>query len=217
MTRLKVIASALAAVALISSANLAADNDGWVSLFDGKTLDGWKASEKPGSFSVNSDGELVVKGNRSHLFYDGPVENHEFKNFEFHADVMTKPHANSGIYIHTAYQADGWPDKGYECQVNNSHGDHKRTGGLYDIKDVMDTSPAKDDVWFAYDIKVEGKHIVISIDGKVTCDYTEPDDVKATRPANHKDRVLSSGTFAIQAHDPGSEIHYKNIKVKPLK
>ncbi|MEA1951576.1 MAG: DUF1080 domain-containing protein, partial [Planctomycetota bacterium] len=73
--------------------------DGWVSIFDGKTLDGWKASERPESFRVE-DGAIVVNGSRSHLFYDGPLANHDLKNFEFKADVMTMPKANSGIYFH---------------------------------------------------------------------------------------------------------------------
>src|ERR1043166_542102 len=73
--------------------------DGWFSLFDGKSLDGWKANENTGTFSV-VDGDIVAHGPRSHLFYVGPVSNHDFKNFEFKAEVMTKPSSNSGIYFH---------------------------------------------------------------------------------------------------------------------
>src|SRR5580698_2415694 len=56
--------------------------DGWYSLFDGKSLDGWKINENPDTFSVR-DGEIVVNGPRAHLFYEGAVKDHEFKNFEF--------------------------------------------------------------------------------------------------------------------------------------
>src|SRR5687768_2256325 len=69
--------------------------DGWVSLFDGRTLTGWRASENPATFRVEN-GEIVVHGPRAHLFYDGPVLNHEFKDFELRAEVMTRPGANSG-------------------------------------------------------------------------------------------------------------------------
>jgi hypothetical protein len=134
--------------------------DGWQSLFDGKTLDGWKASENKGTWTVR-DRMLVTHGERSHLFYVGPVNNALFKNFELQAEVMTEPGSNSGIYFHTEYQESGWPEKGYECQVNNTHSDRKKTGGLYAIQDVMDNSPAKDREWFMYYIKVEGRHILI--------------------------------------------------------
>ena len=149
-----------------------AQTDGWVSLFDGKTLDGWKASENPSTFSV-ADGAIVVNGDRSHLYYVGPVNNHVFTNFEFKADVMTTPGSNSGMYFHTEFQEGGWPAKGYEVQVNNSHTDWRRTGGLYAIVDVKE-APAKDGDWFTQQIAVTGKHVVIRVDGKVTANYTEP-------------------------------------------
>jgi hypothetical protein len=185
---------------------------GWQLLFDGHTLDGWKASEKPGSFSV-TDGELVVKGPRSHLFYEGTVQNHEFKNFELKLDVKTYPHANSGVYFHTAWQETGWPAKGYEVQVNNSHSDPKRTAGLYAIKDNFD-KVANDEVWFTLTIKVEGKHVTTKVDDTVIVDYTEEEH--PTRTKDLEGRLLSSGTFALQGHDPGSEVHYRNIRVRPL-
>ena len=186
--------------------------DGWQPLFNGKNLDGWKANDKPGTFSV-ANGELVVKGPRSHLFYVGPINGANFTNFELRAEIMTKPGANSGVYFHTAYQDTGWPAKGYEIQVNNSHTDPKRTAGVYGIQDNY-AAVAKDNQWFTMEIKVQGKHIVTKVDGKVIEDYTEPENVK--RPASFAHRLIGSGTIAIQGHDPGSEIHYRKIEIKPL-
>ena len=185
---------------------------GWSQLFNGKDLSGWKVNENPGSVRV-SDGALVVGGKRAHVFYDGPIYAHSFKNFEFHAQVKTLPKANSGIYFHTQFQQGGWPSLGYECQVNNSQGDWRRTGGLYAIEDVR-TPPAKDNEWFDMDITVRGKHITVAVNGKVTADYTEP--ANAERPKNMAGRLLSRGTFAFQCHDPGSVVHYKDVRVKPL-
>ena len=207
---------ALALVPMLMAAESAApkaDADGFYSLFDGKSLDGWKANERPEGFKV-VDGSIVVNGERGHLFYEGPVADHAFKDFHFKAEVMTFPKANSGIYIHTKFQPDGWPSAGYECQVNNSQSDRKRTGGLYAVKDVMDTPPVQDNEWFTYEIIVKGKDIKILINGKPTTEWTEPADW--TPPKGMEGRKLGSGTFALQAHDPGSKVMYKNIKVKPL-
>ena len=188
------------------------DNNGkWISLFDGKSLDGWKESEGP-SFSIE-DGAIKVAGRRSHLYYDGPVNNHDFKNFELKLQVMTKPGSNSGVYFHTAFQQKGFPDKGFEVQVNNSHTDWKRTAGLYDIKDTAATF-VKDNEWFELYIKVEGKHVITKINGQNVTDWTEPDG--AVAPKGHLARLISSGTFALQAHDPKSVVYYKDIMVKPL-
>lgn len=184
---------------------------GWVSLFDGKSLDGWRASENQGTFSV-SDSMIVVHGKRSHLFYVGPVNGAVFTNFEFKADVKTEKGANSGIYFHTAYQQDGWPDKGYEVQVNNSHSDWRRTGSLYSIVDVRET-PAKDGEWFTEHIIVQGKKITIKVSDQTVVDYTEPENVSYEGMPG---RRVSSGTFCLQGHDPASVVYFKNIQVKPL-
>jgi hypothetical protein len=210
------LAIVLLAVASISAAQRSlaadkADDSGWISLFDGKSLAGWKASENPQQWKVE-DGAIVASGPRSHLFYVGDDESHpaEFKNFDFKADVMTTPHSNSGLYFHTRFQESGWPQIGFEAQVNNSHGDIVRTGSIYHIvKNYV--PPAKDNEWFTEEIVVRNKNIQTKVNGKIICDYTEPPGV--TGPTEKIDK----GTFALQAHDPKSTTYYKNIKVKPLK
>jgi len=98
-------------------------------------------------------------------------------------------------------------------QVNNSHTDWKRTGSLYDIQDIKEVY-VKDYEWFTEYIKVEGKHVIIKINDKQVVDYTEPEGAKASD--EHTGRVISSGTFALQGHDPKSKVYFKEIMVKPL-
>lgn len=188
-------------------------DDGWVSLFNGKDLSGWKANENKESFRVE-DGKIVANGPRSHLFYVGPVNKANFKNFEWKCEIMTKPNSNSGMYFHTKYQDEGWPSAGYEVQVNNTHGDPKKTGGLYAVADVMDNSPAKDGEWFTQHVIVKGSKVVVKVNDKVTTEYTQPENPK--RPEGMEGRVLKEGTFALQGHDPISEVHYRKVMVKVL-
>ena len=186
-----------------------ADEPGWIKMFDGKTLKGWKASENPDQWKVE-DGAIVAHGNRSHLFYVGDDETKpaDFKNFHFKADVLTEPHGNSGIYFHTKFQKEGWPEIGHEAQVNQTHGDPVKTGSIYLVKKNLE-APVKDNEWWTYEIIVNGKHIETKVNGKTIVEYDEPADVQGGRK-------LSSGTFALQAHDPGSTVRYKNLTVKPL-
>ena len=190
------------------------DRQGFYTLFNGKDMDDWKPSESPDTFKV-AEGNLVVNGPRAHLYYMGPVGNHEFKDFDLKAELMTFPKANSGIYFHTEFQEGGWPNKGFECQVNQTHGDIKKTGGLYNVKDVLNQSPVKDNEWYTYEIIVKGKSVTLKINGKTTTEWTQPEDWKG--PEGMPGRVLSSGTIAIQGHDPGSKTLYRSIKIKPLK
>ena len=191
---------------------VAADK-GFVSIFNGKDLTGWKVNpENPESVRAE-DGMLIIDGKRTHAFYNGEVGNHDFKNFEFKAKVKTFPKANSGIYFHTKYQEKGWPTAGYECQVNNSHKDPRKTGSLYAIKD-NEKEVAKDGEWFDYYIKVVGKRIIIKVNGEVITDYTEPENPE--RPESMKERLIGSGTIGLQAHDKDSVVHYKDLMLKIL-
>lgn len=188
----------------------AAEKDSWVSLFDGVSLDGWRASESPGTFSV-ADREIVARGPRAHLFYVGPIAAHNWTDFELILEVRTSPGANSGVYFHTHYQEEGWPESGYQVQINNTNPYPSRTGGLYGVDDRLVT-PVRDHEWFTLSVRVEGKRIITKVNDEVICDYTEPDRPK--RRDEVKGSVLSHGTFALQGHDEDSEIRFRNIRVR---
>jgi hypothetical protein len=200
-------------VCLCCTTTFAADNtlteaeeqDGWVLLFNGEDFSGWRIDKwNPESFSIE-DGAMKCHGKPSMIYYEG--EGKEMKDFHFVADVMTKPGANGGIFFHTKYQDKGWPI-GHEAQIDNSHTDPVRTGSIYIVAKNLE-APAKDNEWFKYEIIVRGNTIETKVDGKTVLTYDEPSDVQGSRK-------LSSGTIGIQAHDPGSVVFVKNIKVKPL-
>lgn len=174
--------------------------EGWVSLFNGRDLTGWKQSE--GVEWKVENGEIHTPPKRSHLFTE-----EEFKNFEFKTDCLTTPGSNSGLYIHTKYE-DRFPQNGYEIQVNQTHGDPVKSGSLYNVIKVFST-PVSDNEWYTYHLIVKGKNITVKINDKTIYEYVEPAGV--TGP-----RKLSQGSFAIQSHDPKSLSKFKNIMVKRL-
>lgn len=200
----------LGLIALLSLSVTGPGPKGFISIFDGKTFKGWKVGKNASTFTIDS-GAIVVNGNVAHLYYDGPVWSHLFRDFELMLDVKTTPGSNSGVYFHTSYQEEGWPQKGYEVQVNNSHTDWRRTGSLWAIQDIRETY-VKDNEWFTLHIKVKGKRVTVKINEHQVVDYTEPDGVE--RPEGLKERLIGSGTFALQGHDPKSKVYFKNIRVK---
>lgn len=207
-----------------------ASSDDFISLFDGKTLSGWTSStENPESFSVK-DGFLVCKGGRAHIFYTGKVGNADFKNFELKLKARTTPGSNSGVYFHTIYQEKGWPNIGFEAQVNSTHTDPKKTGSLYGIVNIWaptkieepfvarvgknreiylykPAAPSTDGEWFDYHIKVKDNTITVKVNGETTVEWTQPEGWSKSRKIGH-------GTIGFQAHDPKSEVHYKDISIK---
>jgi len=207
------------------------DAEGFVSLFDGKSLKNWKVNkDNPDSYSVK-DGILMVKGGKSHIFYMGKDGKASYKNFELKLKARTTPGANSGVYFHTQYQEKGWPSVGFEAQVNSTHTDPKKTGSLYGIANVyapkdqepylvkvadnreifiyQDSAPSTDNEWFDYHIIVKDDRIILKVNGKTTVDWTQPKDWD-------NKRRIGKGTIALQAHDPKSETHYKDIRIKAL-
>ncbi len=198
---------------------------GWTLLFDGRTLAGWKASESGESFTVR-DGMIVAhcRGQvipeqahfaKCHLYYVGPDGHAAFTDFEFQANVKTERHSNSGIYFHTEFVENAWPQKGFEIQIDNNPAHPKKTGSLYAAADVAE-SPARDNEWFGLHVVVHGKRVVTTIDGKTVVDWTEPAGFVVRDPPWYSERKLSSGTFALQAHDPDSRVCFRNLKVRLL-
>ncbi|MEC7679323.1 MAG: DUF1080 domain-containing protein [Planctomycetota bacterium] len=189
----------------------AEDAEGFTSLFDGKTLSGWRTAEENTNSWKVLDGMLVCDGPRCHLFYEGEAA--PFKDFHFIAEVKTTPGSNAGIYFHTKFQPTGWPKYGYECQVNVTHKDPKKTSSLYAVENIADPG-VKDNEWYTQEIIVRGKRIQLKVNGKTLVDYTEPKNKQAE--SKQFERRLDSGTFALQAHDPDSKVYFRNLRVKKI-
>lgn len=196
----------LACLALVVSLSFAssvnAEEGEWIQLFNGENLDGWKLSEN--GKIVAKDGQIVISGPRSHLFYTA----RDFKDFVFETEVKTTPGSNSGIYFHTAYQEEGWPTQGHEVQVNITHRDPVKSGSLYGRVKLFDV-PAKDNEWYRCRITVKGKTVRVEINDQVRYEYVQPDQVT-------EQPMISKGLFALQAHDPESVVYYRNLRVQPL-
>jgi hypothetical protein len=214
LLRLAVAASALSWIALLGPAA----ESPWVPLFDGKTLEGWKSNEKPGSFRVEG-GAIVCDGPRSHLFYAGKDGSASFENFELEAEVQTEAKANSGLFFHTQFQNDGWPAKGFEVQVHNASSgeggyiERKLTGSLYGVRNVYKPL-VSDGAWFRLQIRVQGKRVRIHVNDLLAVDYIEPSPPAFS--SGYEGRRLERGTFALQCHDPQSKVRFRNLRVRTL-
>jgi len=197
-------------VLAIATQNAVSAEDGFVSHMDGKTFAGWKMAEENQNTWKIEDGAFVAQGDRCHLFYEG--DQNPFKNFHLKVEVMTRPGSNGGIYFHTEYQPQGWPKAGFESQVNNTHSDWIKTGSLYGLVNIGQSS-AQDDKWWVQEIIVKDSSVTVLVDGKRVFEYNEP---PGAQPGRDFGRKLAEGTFALQGHDPKSKVCYRNIRVKKL-
>jgi hypothetical protein len=227
----------VAGVALLPvRADVKADSKEWVQLFNGKDLTGWKLHPKPGGQIVEvipkeqdgklvayygklkddkevplwrvEDGILIGSGPASHLF----SERGEYQNFRYRVEAQINDHGNSGQYFRTEF-GPNFP-RGYEAQINATHGDKIRSGSLYPSfrkltederkKIIILEQLHKPDEWFVQEVTAEGPHIVIKVNGKTTVDFTD------------EKNTFSKGHFALQGHDPGTVVKFKKIEVQEL-
>jgi hypothetical protein len=188
----------LAGLLLASVAAYAGDRNpfGWKRIFDGKTLEGWKAWENPQSWTVEN-GELVGQHGKSHLFCMDEM----CENCEFYAEIKLNHGANSGMYFRG--QEFGSSPKGYEAQLNSTNKDPAKTGSLMRFSVVRDQL-VPDDTWFSQHIIADGNHIIIKVNDKVVVDYIDE--------AN----TYKKGYLALQQHNEGSVVRFRNLKFRKL-
>ncbi len=186
-------------------------DQGWVQLFNGKDLTGWKTHpDNPGDWKVE-EGVLVGRGKASHLF----SERGDYKNFHFRIEAQINDKGNSGQYARAKFER-GFP-AGYEAQINATGRDPIRTGSLYPDgrqKDMNEPKTRKQlivlealhkpDEWFTQEIICVGDKITILVNGQKTVEWTDP---------KHR---FKSGHLALQQHDPGTVVKFRKLEVKEL-
>jgi hypothetical protein len=242
-TALLALAGLLVTLSLMACGSPAADSPkdgdkGWVQLFNGKDLTGWKLHPHPnpaieeiipkmedgklvayeGKLKKDGkivplwrveDGILIGSGPSTHLF----SERGDYENFRYRVEAMINDHGNSGQYFRTKF-GPGFPD-GYEAQINATHGDPIRTGSLY-------PDPRR------HFTKEEIAHL------KVLAAPHKPDEwftQEVIADGNHiiikvngKTTVdfvdnhhnAPKGHFALQGHDPGTVVKFRKIEVMEL-
>jgi len=199
------LCGALPLVVVLSATLVQAQDDKWIPLFDGKSLDGWEKVGQEASVWEVKDGAISGSGPASMLVCTrGP-----YKNFRYRAEIKINDGGNSGLYFRTTRKP-GFTD-GYEAQIDSTHRDPIRTGSLYGMCHVYDQL-VKPDTWFTYELEVRDDiwrgrpmtRIKIKVDGRELYEYL---DFALTYKEGH---------FAFQQHDPGSRVNIRKVEVLPL-
>ena len=192
--------------------------DGWISIFDGRTLDGWKSNETYEGFKVEN-GAIVGFGGRNHLYF---ME--ELRNFELKIDVNINHDGNSGLYVKSQWQDAAWPTTGFELQISSSHSDPQKTGSLYNIIRIYE-APHQDDEWFTYHVICRGNTLHVRINDKPLYTYVDPGGQRrgqqgqqgqAPPITEQNKRIAQPGYIALQQHHDGSVVQFRNIFLKKL-
>jgi hypothetical protein len=204
-----------------------ADDEGFVSLFDGKTLDGWVQRGGKAKYEVvdgTIEGTTVPKEPNSFLCTD-----RDYANFIFEVEFKVDEGLNSGIQIRshcfdheTSIEVNGKEKKipagrvhGYQVEIDPSP--RAFSGAIYDearrgkfLQDLSENKAARDafkhDEWNKFRIECNGDSIKTWINGVPAVDL--------------KDSMTSSGFIALQVHQSKSDtplhVRWRNIRIKVL-
>ena len=200
----------LTAILLLVSAPALADETGFRSLFDGKTLGGWEGNLD--IFRVE-DGAIVGGTLEKPIARNEFLcTTEEFGDFELRLKFkVLGAGANAGVQFRSRRIPNHHEVKGYQADLGDGW-----WGSLYDEsrrnKVLVAADPAvikrvlKRDDWNDYTIRCQGRHIQLSINGEQTVDYTEPDET-----------IEQTGLIGVQIHGgKPSEAWYKNIRIRKL-
>ncbi len=169
--------------------------DGWISLFDGRTLFGWDVPE--GTNWHVEDGCITADSGDVSLL----LTPFAFDNFEFRCDFHLAKGGNSGVFLRTAEKSSNPAKDTYELNICDSHKSHK-TGSFVGRK-VTEDVPAVEGDWHTFHVTCSGNNIKVKLDGNQIVDFTDDGD-----------RARSTGRIGLQMNK--GRIAFRNIFLRPL-
>jgi type 1 glutamine amidotransferase len=183
--------------------------NGYRPLFDGTagSLSGWKQAG-PGSFTLDADGTLTSTGGMGLLWY----ATSGFSAYSLKLDWKTAGDDNSGVFVGFPPSDDPWSavNNGYEIQIDATDVPDKTTGSVYGFQSAdlkkRDRALNPPGEWNTYEIRVEGEHLRLWLNGVKINDFTNTD------PA----RSLRDGHIGIQNHGSGDQVSFRDIRIKEL-
>jgi len=180
-----------------------ADESGWVSLFNGKDLTGWKMAG-PGHFTIEHRA-LRTHGGMGLLWYN----QRPFRDFILQVEwKVTRQNDNSGIFVRFPDPGnDPWiaVRQGHEIQIQDDRDPIHRTGAIYNFAPSSKVASKPAGQWNLYEIRVVGKTYTVTLNGETVCQWEDTEG----RPLE--------GYIGLQNHDENSIVYFRNIRVRELK
>lgn len=204
--------AALLAVSVLAAGTTAAasDDDGFVPLFDGTTLEGWTTT---GNWVVEEGGVVTLKprpGEEGWQRYDAYLTTaRTYKDFVIDLEFKIGKGGNSGVFLRVG-DPSSQVDTGFEVQILDTHG--KENPGHHDCGGVIRTAaPSKNMArpageWNRYTITVDGQHLMVVFNGEKIVDLQLDQTAMKDRPME--------GYIGFQ--DEAKRVWYRNVRIKEL-
>jgi len=167
--------------------------DGWILLFDGETLFGWKAAAEANW--ETADGVISVSQGEPGLL----VTTSQFGNYVLKVDFRSAPGTNSGVFLRTSPKPSDVTRKCYELNIADAGDNPYPTGSFVQRQRCQGDHDSAD--WQTFEVTADGGHFLVKLDGQLVLDYTDPDPP-------------GRGFIGLQLNS--GKVEFRNVKLKPL-
>ena len=197
---------------LIGLSGVLIAQDKWISLFDGKTLNGWevigdvKWTVVDGALSAEPALQKIAPtGASKQTWPQGFLRStSSFSNFEMTAEFWSEEDTNSGLFIRCQKPANaGSLGSCYEINISDPHATTP-TGGIVGVFSPLPRRVKSAGKWSRFDVLADGAHLVVSVNGERITDVN--------------DNKFTSGAIGLQAGGPtgSGPVKFRNLRIRPL-
>ena len=205
--------TAVVGIVALASVAVVAAQDGWISLFDGKSLNGWTSIGEirwrvvDGAISAQPASQPVPPfGNAKQTWASGFLRSVDsFADFELTAEFWSEQDTNSGLFIRCAAPANpGSLGTCYEINISDPHATSP-TGSIVGVHSTLPDRVQSAGKWSRFEVTADGTHLIVKVNGQTTTDA--------------RDEKLRDGAIGLQAGGPtgSGPIKFRNIRIRPLR
>jgi hypothetical protein len=167
--------------------------EGWILLFDGETLFGWKAASDA-NWEV-SDGAISVSEGEPGLL----CTTSQFGDYVLKVDFRSAPGTNSGVFLRTSPKPSDVTSKCYELNIADVADNPFPTGSFVQRQRCEGDHDSAD--WQTFEVTADGARFLVTLDGQLVLDYTDP-------------KPPGRGFIGLQLNS--GKVEFRNVKLKPL-
>jgi len=204
--------------------------DGWIQLFDGKDLKGWRGYKKPDATETRwkvVDGMLTIVSNGAGDTHGQRdlITDETFDQFDLRWEWKIAQGGNSGVKYFVLEDEASAIGHEYQLIDDERHpdakiGPHRQTAALYDVFPAHDRPMKPAGEWNTSEVIVKGKHVTHILNGKTVLEYDlgSPELKAAIAKSKFKDieRFGKPQNGLILLQDHGDAVCYRSVKVRAL-
>jgi hypothetical protein len=183
---------------LIAPLSAAQVRDGWINLFDGTSLFGWKSNNDGVNWSVHDGTITADSGPQGLLLTTVP-----WADYELHCEFRMAASGNSGIFLRTLEQPKEVTADCYELNIVDEHPSGFLTGSFVGRQKTAEPIKGSGG-WKSFDVRCEGNKFTVDLDGKQVLEFTDES------PAARK-----TGYVGLQKN--AGKIEFRNVRLRPLR